>query len=42
MSDEEKVELGLQCMACRFDIDDGDDMGFPRVCKDCLEEGSYE
>lgn len=38
MNDEEKVEQGKQCMACRFDINDGEDMGFPRVCSDCANE----
>lgn len=43
MNDEEKVEQGLQCMACRFDINDGEDMGFPRVCNNCIEDedGDY-
>lgn len=42
MDDEEKVEQGLQCMACRFDLNDGNDMGFPRVCDDCGEDASNE
>lgn len=33
--DMEKVENGEQCMSCRFDINDGEAMGFPRVCEDC-------
>lgn len=37
MTDEEKVEQGKQCMACRFDINDGNDYGEPRVCNDCAE-----
>ena len=41
MNDEEKVAAGLQCMACRFDINDGLKYGEPRVCEDCqLEESA--
>lgn len=40
MSDEEKVLEGLQCMACRLDIDDDAATGYPRVCDQCAEEQS--
>lgn len=36
--DYELVQQGKQCMACRFDINDGEDYGEPRVCANCLAE----
>ena len=36
--DFELVQQGKQCMACRFDINDDEDYGEPRVCQECQED----
>ena len=35
--DMDLVQSGKQCMSCRFDINDGEDQGEPRVCHDCMD-----
>lgn len=37
-SDMGLVESGKQCMSCRFDINDGNDFGEPRLCTECEKE----